>query len=243
MPKKLLLIVDPQNDFVDPKGSLYVNGGDKAVENIISFVKNTKEDIDIILTQDSHYRYNLGHACFWKTEDKLQEFQKIMAEDIEKGRCVPCFGNNADSGHTELLVNQAKSNGGITIWPEHCILGSWGWAFPDSLIKALNDRQIDYGLQKSYGILQKGLNPYVECFSMFTNDYPVNLFSGYDEIYVAGVAKDVCVARTVRDMIFSSMYENKLVFLDSCMATIDESAESLKIFKEAVEYHGARVVE
>ena len=58
MSNKILVVVDYQHDFVDPNGTLYVNGADKIKDNI----KNIIPDFDhVIFTLDSH---PLTHCSF-----------------------------------------------------------------------------------------------------------------------------------------------------------------------------------
>lgn len=55
MEKRTLVIVDFQNDFCNPKGSLYVNGAEEAKANIIKYLEENKDNIDnVILTRDWH---------------------------------------------------------------------------------------------------------------------------------------------------------------------------------------------
>lgn len=55
MKKRTLVIVDFQNDFCNPKGSLYVNGVEEAKTNIIKYLDDNKDNIDnVILTRDWH---------------------------------------------------------------------------------------------------------------------------------------------------------------------------------------------
>jgi nicotinamidase-related amidase len=55
MEKRTLVIVDFQNDFCNPKGSLYVNGAEEAKANIIKYLDENKDNIDnVILTRDWH---------------------------------------------------------------------------------------------------------------------------------------------------------------------------------------------
>jgi nicotinamidase-related amidase len=55
MEKRTLVIVDFQNDFCNPNGSLYVNGAEEAKANIIKYLDENKDNIDnVILTRDWH---------------------------------------------------------------------------------------------------------------------------------------------------------------------------------------------
>ncbi len=54
-PSTALVVVDVQNDFADPAGSLYVVGGDEVVERINEEIERaTAEDAVVVYTQDWH---------------------------------------------------------------------------------------------------------------------------------------------------------------------------------------------
>ena len=38
MGRNLLLIIDPQNDFVNPDGSLYVDGAEDSIKNLCQWI-------------------------------------------------------------------------------------------------------------------------------------------------------------------------------------------------------------
>ena len=43
MGKNCLLIIDPQNDFCDKKGSLFVPGADKDIKRLSKFIETVKK--------------------------------------------------------------------------------------------------------------------------------------------------------------------------------------------------------
>jgi nicotinamidase/pyrazinamidase len=54
-PRTALLVVDVQNDFADPAGSLYVNGGESVVPTIAQEVSDAREaGALVVYTQDWH---------------------------------------------------------------------------------------------------------------------------------------------------------------------------------------------
>jgi nicotinamidase-related amidase len=68
--KNALLIIDPQVDFCDPKGKLYVNGAEKDMERVAKFILQNKEKIDYIaITLDSHRPIDISHPAFWQDCD------------------------------------------------------------------------------------------------------------------------------------------------------------------------------
>ena len=57
-----LLIIDPQNDFCDPSGALYVPGADKDMDNVADFILAKKDKLDDIhATLDSHHFIDIAH--------------------------------------------------------------------------------------------------------------------------------------------------------------------------------------
>lgn len=62
--KRTLVIVDFQNDFCRPEGSLYVNGAETAKANIIAYLKSSNpENVSVILTRDWHNENDKSFKC------------------------------------------------------------------------------------------------------------------------------------------------------------------------------------
>ncbi|MFZ0625339.1 MAG: isochorismatase family protein [Acidimicrobiia bacterium] len=54
-PETALIVVDMQNDFADPKGSLYVDGGDQVVEDVNNEIdRAVRAGAFVVYTQDWH---------------------------------------------------------------------------------------------------------------------------------------------------------------------------------------------
>lgn len=239
--KTLLLIIDPQNDFVDSKGSLYVNGAEEAISNICKFIYTQKPD-DILISQDTHQKFNIGFPLFWNYE--LKPFDKIKISDILEDKIKPIKLRNEWKNDFKRQF-KGKEDGELTIWPYHCIEGSCGWCFPNSLISALNDWGL-YNLDhKQYEVYRKGYIPEIESYSIlsdcrFSAEFPDLLDNDYDKIYVSGFCKDICVAESLKDLKQYKHFKNKLVFLDNCMATLDPESPNLKIYEELITNFGAK---
>ncbi len=58
--KKVLFIIDAQNDFCHPDGSLFCHNGQSAVNNIVSLLKDKTFD-QIIVTEDHHCDTGIVH--------------------------------------------------------------------------------------------------------------------------------------------------------------------------------------
>ena len=229
--KNLLLIIDPQNDFVDPKGSLYVPGSEEAINNICKFIDTDRVD-EIIVSQDTHQKYNIGFSEFWPG---FKAFDKLMVRDIVSQKIKPTYINPKNYEDFFKQFEDFGYNDELTIWPHHCIEGSWGWCFPDILVESLGN----WGLRnkKSYQVYRKGNIPELEAYSIFpkinkmgnTKIESLNIQEyEYGSIFISGFCKDICVAESVKW--FSDNNFRNLVFLDNCMATLDKNSPNLKIY-------------
>ena len=240
--RNVLFIIDPQNDFVDPKGSLYIPGAEKAIDEICKVIEN-ENPRNIIITQDTHQAYHIGHPGYWKNNPT--PFTKITLEDINLGKYEPKYSYSKKNIINYINDLPDKTH---TIWPEHCIEGSWGWAFPEKLINALKKWQLKNS-GKSYKIIQKGFDIHHEMYSAFTridnrgmnlkSNTNLKMLSRFDKIMVSGFAKDVCVAWSVVDMYASGMFFNKLEFLNNCMTELNPKSELLDIFETCIKDQGA----
>lgn len=61
--QKILIIVDFQNDFCDPKGSLYVNGASMAKEAIMKYIHDNKDIDTVLFTLDWHTMEHCSFNC------------------------------------------------------------------------------------------------------------------------------------------------------------------------------------
>ena len=245
--KRLLLIIDPQRDFTQQQGTLYVPQAEQAMAYLSQFITDNQEQLtDICLSLDSHHPYHIGHAIYWANAqgEHPQPFTKIIDTKVWKPTQTPL--SQIDT-YLKALNKQGRVH---TIWPEHCILDTQGWEIDPELSSALSQWEQwrkKKGLS-SYKTYQKGSFPDAEMFSILStfdkklidmDNLPIN-FDDYDQIFIAGVAEDICVAETITDLIRIPSLENKLIFLQQGMAGLDKEAKSLHIFKEAVENFGAQ---
>lgn len=229
----LLLIIDPQNDFTDKRGSLYVKDAELAIQKICKFIRTNGDTIDrILISQDTHQKYNIGFPRFWKIKD-LKPFDKINVSDILSEKVVP---NYIDPNRKDGFLSQFRNyrDKELTVWPYHCIEGTWGWCFPDELNDALGEWSLSN--HRRYYVYRKGYIPEIESYSIFPSvacigddrtQRPSEIFN-YHNIYVAGFCKDICVAETIYDM---RKFSNRFILLDNCMATLDSNSPKLEIYK------------
>lgn len=141
-----LLIIDPQCDFhpeggpltpggafdkssplYHKAGSLAVAGANEDSERVAAMIRNNMKNIrEIIVTMDSHYPTHIAHAIFWMDAfgESPSVFTKIYHTDVKQGVWRPRDKSMQDwcEEYTNLLERKEKMV--LTIWPEHCIVGS-----------------------------------------------------------------------------------------------------------------------
>lgn len=229
---KVLFIVDPQNDFVDPAGSLYVKGAEAAIDNICKLLK--ERDFDrVIVSQDSHQYYHIGHSEFWK--EKPEPGTVIKISEISRNEFVPALCDYENSKDVIRRIYERNSRD-IRIWPHHCIEGSWGYSFPDRLVQALNDWSASH--LRPYEVYQKGKNPFCESFSLLDEYTPD--FNGTILFSICGFCKDICVYETLKAIVDADIlprYLEKLELIEECSTAFGEDGEELnnrfkKIFEK-----------
>ena len=67
MQKLHLLLIDPQNDFCDPSGSLHVAGADRDMDRLALMIHRLAGKLsDIHVTLDSHRKVDISHPLWWR---------------------------------------------------------------------------------------------------------------------------------------------------------------------------------
>lgn len=161
-----VIIVDPQNDFADPSGALYVSGGETVMLDIAQLADEAHiSGTTIVLTQDWHPQRHKSFATTW--------------------------GFNP---FTEIDMDYGKQ----TMWPDHCVQGSWGAALHPDMSSVENIASL---------IIRKGMNREIDSFSAFReNDRTTHTGlagflreRGITRVIVVGLAYDFCVGWSALD--------------------------------------------
>jgi len=232
MKKKVaILIIDVQNDFCDPKGSLFVPGAVEDSERLSHWINYNKEDIDYIgVTIDSHQVMDIAHKWYWVDEEgnHPSPYTVITVDDV-KNSVWRCVKQKKAIKYLQALEEQGEY--AHIIWPEHCVIGTWGNAINESVSEAVLSwaklgRHVNY--------VSKGSNPLTEHYGAFEAQIPIegvestqyntNLQKSLercDVVYLAGQAKNFCVLNTLKQIIDRAPdLAKKLVILDDCMSDV-----------------------
>jgi nicotinamidase-related amidase len=210
-----LVLIDPQEDFCNPKGALYVKGAEDDMARVAKFLKRAGDKLnDIHVTLDSHQRLHVAHPEFWVDSNGNHPAPLktvITVDDVRNGKWV-C----ASLPHQKRVLEYVEklSSGkryALVVWPPHCLIGTPGHAVFSPVSDALHDwclrnfATIDY--------VTKGANPFTEHYSAVQAEVPdpqdkgsllnmrlIQQLINADEIAVAGEAGSHCVANTLRDI-------------------------------------------
>eukprot|EP00747_Dinoflagellata_sp_TGD_P107945 gnl/TRDRNA2_/TRDRNA2_170268_c1_seq1.p1 gnl/TRDRNA2_/TRDRNA2_170268_c1~~gnl/TRDRNA2_/TRDRNA2_170268_c1_seq1.p1 ORF type:complete len:183 (-),score=22.02 gnl/TRDRNA2_/TRDRNA2_170268_c1_seq1:463-1011(-) len=139
-----LLIIDPQNDFHPPNGSLQVAGALEDTDRIMTLLnKNASQISRIVVTLDTHHKMHIANPCFWVGEDgkSPNPFTIITAEDIKAGKWKASQSDMSSWALEYATKLESAGRFDICVWPEYCLLGSAGHAGKNSWLTNLTSGQ------------------------------------------------------------------------------------------------------
>jgi nicotinamidase-related amidase len=177
VPKRILLIIDPQNDFSEPidgirvEGSLAVAGSNADYERIVTLIKDGNFD-EIHVSLDTHTPLHIGHSNFYKDTAAASGINKYAFNlyDPDKHTPINELLTKYVIEYNKQHVAKRKSN--FMIWPEHCIERTEGHVerteghkIVAEILAALITKAEGGGIVK-YHI--KGQNELTEMYSIFS---------------------------------------------------------------------------
>lgn len=216
-----LLVIDPQHDFCTAngaggeKGSLVVGGADKDMERLAAMIRRIAPKLDDIhITLDSHRVWDIAHPIWWKdgNGNHPAPFTLISVADVESGKWTTTRPGAYKRSLAYLKALDAGKRYPHVIWPEHCIIGSWGHGVVPELLEATHEWE--RARQGIVDFVTKGSNPWTEHFSGVQAEVPdpndpstqvnaglIATLETADIILLAGEARSHCLANTVRDIV------------------------------------------
>jgi nicotinamidase-related amidase len=209
------LIIDPQEDFCSPQGSLFVPGADTDMTRLAALIRRLGNRIEALhVTLDSHHALDIAHPIWWQDPngDSPAPFTIITQADADSGRWIATDPSARERSHE--YVRRLATNGRypLCIWPYHCLIGSAGHAVVPELHRALIEWESSALTPVEF--VTKGSNIWTEHYSALRADVPdpadpttmlnerlIQTLREADLIFVAGEAGSHCVANTVRDIV------------------------------------------
>lgn len=245
--KVFLMIIDPQNDFMDQPGAgLPVPGATADMDRLAKMITRLDRKIDdIYVTLDSHHLVDVGHPAMWQDEhgNPPAPFTVIMAADIRSGRWTPRNANAKPAilgGETirDYFIRyaetlEAKGQYVLMVWSVHCLIGSKGQAVYAPLMKSLN-AWADHEFA-NVNWITKGTNPWTEHYGGLEAEVPMpsdpstglnvallDALQEADIIAFAGEAASHCVLSTVQQVVdnVDPKLLKKMHLLTDCMSPI-----------------------
>ena len=159
-----LLIIDPQNDFCNPKGNLYVPGAEQDIARLADMIVRIKDKIDNIhVTLDSHRKVDISHPIWWMDAngDHPAPFTLISVADVETGIWTATMPAFRERSLEYLRALDAAGKYPHTIWPEHCLIGDEGHNVAPELAAAIHEWE---GRFTHADFVTKGSNPLDRAF-------------------------------------------------------------------------------
>ena len=253
-----LLIIDPQNDFMDIAGAaLPVKGAAQDMARLAGLIDRAGPRIaQITVTLDSHHSVGIERPSMWRQADgsPVLPFSQISATDVRSGRYAP---RDPHALPRALAYLDALETGGrytLMIWPVHCEIGSWGHNVEDTVRAAYNRWEVAK-LRHVRKVL-KGMNPWTENYSALQAEVPdpqdpgtqlnSELIAQLDEagrILIAGEASSHCVRATTEHLADSlpSGRVDKLVLISDCMSPVTGFEAQAEAFLDTMRRRGATI--
>lgn len=270
--RSTLLIIDPQNDFCDlPEGwratdplrnaplapALPVVGAHADMLRLADLIDAAGDGIGrIVVTLDSHQRYDIAHPTFWQTGEgaTVNPFTAITAAQVRAGDYRPRDVGALPRALAYLDALEQAGRYTLMVWPVHCEIGTWGHNVHAAVQAAYNrweDRRLAV-VQK----VTKGNNPWTEHYSALQAEVPdaadedtqlnTALIASLDQaerIVIAGEASSHCVKATVEHLAqhLPSRRLDKLVLLTDAMSPVAGFEAQAQSFLADLQRQGARL--
>jgi len=253
-----LLIIDPQNDFCDSRGSLFVPGSEEDVNRLNVMIKRVGDRLnDIHITLDTHHNLDVAHPLFWldAQQNHPAPFTLISVDDVKNGvwrTSIHAFQERA-LAYVEALEKNNRYQ--LLIWPPHCLIGSWGTQVVPNLWNIVSDWEKQHVAFVDY--VTKGSNLFTEHYSAVKADVPdpndpstqlniplVETLKNVDIIGIAGEALSHCVKFTTKDIADNFGDENikKMVLLEDCTSSVTGFEQQGLDFIDEMKSRGMQVM-
>ena len=251
------LIIDPQNDFSDaPGAALPAPGASADAERLAQALNRLGDRIaEIHVTLDTHQLVDIAHPIFWRDADAQQPapFTQITVADVENGIWRPFRTEHRQRALDYVRALRDNGRYTLTIWPPHCLVGTWGHGVMPVVAEALRHWEETGFTRVDY--VTKGHSPWTEHYSAVQADVPdpadpctqlnthlIRTLEQADLVALSGQALSHCVANTVRDIAdcFGQESIRKLVLIEDTSSPVPGFEELARQFLRDMKQRGMK---
>lgn len=232
-----LFVIDPQNDFCEKNGSLFVDGADKDMEKLSKMISRLGNKLkSIFVTMDSHHNFDIAHPAFWVNQnlEHPTPYTVITSNDVESGVWKTSLKQFSDWALEYVKGLESKGRFPLCVWPPHCLIGSWGNNIQKDLFASLNEWEIK-NPSNFVRYQTKGSNFKTEHYSVFEAEYPdpedpstqfnsmfAEAINSCDKVLIAGEARTHCVINSLRSLIdfMGEDFIKKMIFIEDASSNV-----------------------
>jgi len=217
-----LIVIDGQNDFLEPTGALSVAGADKEADRVATMVADNIDAWDKIhASLDEHHLNDGSHNMHWRDRqgNVVPAYTIVSHDDVQSQKYRPGFRFGVWEGetvtarqwalnYTEALAKRGRAS--LCLWPPHCLIGTPGANVYEPLMQAYNKWCESTGAWINF--ISKGTWAFTEHYSALQADVPdptkpqtqlnssvINNVAGADKVVWLGWAGSHCLAWTAYD--------------------------------------------
>ncbi|CAK9442344.1 uncharacterized protein LODBEIA_P60870 [Lodderomyces beijingensis] len=180
MVRRALVVVDLQEDFLPPDGTLAIKEGRSIVPRINELIKGEqlRQWALVVATQDWH---PANHACFASQHGVEPFTQREFARP------------QSEAGEKQMQV----------LWPDHCVQGTHGSRLAPSFADAferIGDKTKTAVVRKGYLQDREFYSCFQDCWGLHHTEMESILQENQvDQVVFVGLAYDYCVLRSAVD--------------------------------------------
>jgi len=233
----ILLVIDAQNGFCLPKpwGQLYVPGAEKDCDRIAKLIHtNVEKFSQIVASMDRHLIMAAYHPSLWEDNPGL----KFIPKDKILEQARRDIHTDLPRSLPTLLGTQIGIEGGVMVWPFHCLGMDTSSALHPAVLEAITyfamaKREEPMWIEKGTGAFAHPYSPFHPIVAMSNIVYGriQDTVLKAKRIVVVGEASTHCVHDTIADLVPQLEESTELIVLEDCMSPIpgfEQQWEDLK---------------
>ena len=168
-----LVVIDPQNDFCDPGGSLFVPGADADMSRLAALVDRLRGGCRHPRHAGHRRKVDISHPMWWR--ERCRQAARPVHRDHRRR---PRAAGASTTARPELPMRVARLSAARSsaagryphmIWPYHCLIGDGGHSVLPTLAARLHEWEQRFAM---VDFITKGSNPWTEHFSAVQAEVP-----------------------------------------------------------------------